>query len=223
MKLRKAVDYTLINDIALMGFDDGKANVIGHDFMDAMKAGLDKSERESKAVVIAGRPGLFSGGFDLKEIGKGPQAASTIMNKGAEMMHRMFSYPKPLIVACTGHAIAAGAFLLLTADNRIGTKGDFKIGLNETSIGATFPVFGIELARTRLSPRYLTRSFVQSELFSASEAINAGFLDQIVEAEDVIETAVNLARSLGELPASAYTSNKLDARKTAISTIGDSL
>ena len=217
------MDYTLINDIALMGFDDGKANVIGHDFMDAMKAGLDKSERESKAVVIAGRPGLFSGGFDLKEIGKGPQAASTIMNKGAEMMHRMFSYPKPLIVACTGHAIAAGAFLLLTADNRIGTKGDFKIGLNETSIGATFPVFGIELARTRLSPRYLTRSFVQSELFSASEAINAGFLDQIVEAEDVIETAVNLARSLGELPASAYTSNKLDARKTAISTIGDSL
>jgi enoyl-CoA hydratase len=145
------------------------------------------------------------------------------MNKGAGMMYRMFSYPKPLVIACTGHAIAAGAFLLLTADNRIGTMGDFKIGLNETSIGATFPVFGVELARARLSPRYLTRSFVQSELFSPDEAINAGFLDQIVEPESVFDTAMGLAWTLAELPSSTYAQNKLDIRKTHLDLMRASL
>ena len=217
------MEYELNENTAVLRFDDGKVNKIGHDFMDAMLEGLDRAEQESKAVVITGRDGLFSGGFDLKDIEKGRDAIKAMMNKGSKMMYRLFSYPQPLIIACTGHAIAAGAFLLLTADNRIGTAGEFNIGLNETSIGSTFPVFGIELARARLNPAYLTRSFVQSEFFSPEDAVSAGFLDQLEPAESVMDKAMVTARRLSELPAKIYAQNKLDIRRPAIAAIQASL
>lgn len=217
------MEYKLNDDVAVLTFDDGKANVIGNAFMDAMIDGLSRAQQEAVAVVITGRTGLLSGGFDLKEIEKGAEAVKAMMKKGSNMFYRLFSHPQPLIIACTGHAIAAGAFLLLTADNRIGAAGNFKIGLNETSIGSTFPVFAIQFARTRLTPAYLTRSFVQSEVFSPEEAMAAGFLDEVQPAESVMDTAMELAQRLGKLPATAYAQNKLDIRKPAIDAIGASL
>lgn len=217
------MEYQLNGDVAVLTFDDGKANAIGNAFMDAMIDGLSRAQQEAAAVVITGRAGLLSGGFDLKEIEKGAEAVKAMMKKGSNMFYRLFSHPQPLIIACTGHAIAAGAFLLLTADNRIGAAGDFKIGLNETAIGSTFPVFGIQFARTRLTPAYLTRSFVQSESFSPEEAMAAGFLDEVQPPESVMETAMDLAQRLGKLPAKAYAQNKLDIRKPAIDAIRASL
>lgn len=215
--------YELIEDTAVLHFDDGKANAMGHDFFDAANEGLDRSEKEAKAVVIAGRTGVLSGGFDLKEINKGAEAAASMMSKGAAFMLRLFSHPQPLIIACTGHAIALGGFLLLTADNRIGAAGDFKIGLTETALGMSFPVFGIELAKARLNPAYLTRSFVQSQVFSPEEAVSAGFLDQVVTSDQVMDTAMAKAKMLSELPGSAYARNKLAIRKSTIDTIRASL
>ena len=217
------MEYELIENTAVLSFDDGKANVIGHDFMKAINEGLDRAEKDAKAVVITGRAGLLSGGFDLKEIEKGASAIKAMMDEGANMFFRLFSHPQPLVIACTGHAIAAGAFLLLTADNRIGTAGEFKIGLNETAIGSTFPVFGVELAKARLNPAYLTRSFVQSQAFSPEEAVRAGFLDQVGPAESLMDTAMALAQRLGELPTSAYAQNKRDIRRPAFATIRASL
>jgi len=217
------VEYQLNGDVAVLTFDDGKANAIGNAFMDAMIDGLSRAQQEAAAVVITGRAGLLSGGFDLKEIEKGAEAVKAMMKKGSNMFYRLFSHPQPLIIACTGHAIAAGAFLLLTADNRIGAAGDFKIGLNETAIGSTFPVFGIQFARTRLTPAYLTRSFVQSESFSPEEAMAAGFLDEVQPPESVMDTAMDLAQRLGKLPARVYAQNKLDIRKPAIDAIRASL
>ncbi len=217
------MEYQLNGDVAVLTFDDGKANAIGNAFMDAMIDGLSRAQQEAAAVVITGRAGLLSGGFDLKEIEKGAEAVKAMMKKGSNMFYRLFSHPQPLIIACTGHAIAAGAFLLLTADNRIGAAGDFKIGLNETAIGSTFPVFGIQFARTRLTPAYLTRSFVQSESFSPEEAMAAGFLDDVQPPESVMETAMDLAQRLGKLPARVYAQNKLDIRKPAIDAIRASL
>lgn len=213
------MDFELTNGTALIRLDDGKVNKIGHDFMDSMFECLDRAAKDAKAVVIAGRPGLLSGGFDLKIIQQGGDAIEAMMNKGSDMMVRLLSHPQPVVIACTGHAIAAGAFMLLTADNRIGTAGDFNIGLNETSIGATFPVFGIQLVNTRLNPRYVTRSFVQSEMFSPDEAVQAGFLDQVLPAEAVMDAALAEARRLAELPAKIYAQNKYDIRKSAIDAI----
>jgi len=217
------VEYQLTENIATLHFDDGKANAIGHDFMDAMFEGLTRAENEAQAVVITGRAGLLSGGFDLKEFEKGRDALQAMLEKGSRMFFRLFSHPQPLVVGCTGHAIAAGAFLLLSADNRIGSSGDFKIGLNETAIGSTFPVFGIQLAKARLNPAYLTRSFVQSEAFSPEEAVQAGFLDALAPADAVLETALATATGLTKLPAKTYAQNKLDIRRSAIAAMEASL
>ena len=217
------MNYEQVEKVAVLHLDDGKANAVSHALMDAVNEGLDRAEQEAQAVVLHGREGVFSAGFDLKEIQKGPDAAQALVGKGAAMFLRMFSLPQPLVIACTGHAIAAGAFMLLSADNRIGAAGDFKIGLNETAIGMNFPVFGLELARARLDPRHQTRAFVQSQLYDPDGAVAAGYLDRVLPPDQVLEGAVAEAAALAELPAGPYAQNKRDLRAAPIAAIEASL
>ena len=217
------IDYDLQDDIAVITLDDGKANAVGYDLIDGVNQGLDRATQNAKAVVIVGRPGMFSGGFDLKELGKGPDAATALVNTGAAMLLRIFSHPQPVIIACTGHAIAAGAFMLLAADTRIGVEGDFKIGLNETAIGMALPTFGLELGRTRLSKRHQTAAVIQAELFNPAGARDAGFLDEVVAADAGLDTAVERATLLAGYPGEAYASNKLGLRQDSIAVIRSSL
>jgi enoyl-CoA hydratase len=213
------MNYELNETVAVLSFDDGKANAVSHDFLDGMNQGLDRAGDAAQAVLVVGKPGVLSAGFDLKEIQKGQDAAAALVEKGARTLLRMFSLPQPLVIACTGHAIAAGAFLLLTADTRIGAAGDFKIGLNETAIGMTFPVFGRELARARLNPGFLTPAFVQSQLYDPADAVFAGFLDRVVAPEQTVDAALETAARLGELPRGSYAQNKRDIRAPFIAAI----
>ncbi len=217
------IEYTCTNDVALLTIDDGKANAVGNNFVAAFEACLDRAGSEAKAVVIMGRPGVFSGGFDLKEFQKGPEATKALVAKGAAMLLRVFSHPQPVIAACTGHAVAAGGFLLLACDTRIGTAGAFKIGLNETAIGMKLPVFGLELAHARLSNRYQTASLIQGHLFDPSAAREAGFLDEVVAADQLKNIALERAGALAKLPDNAYAANKLALREVHIARIRASL
>ena len=139
--------YRMQHKVAVIGLDDGKANAVSHGFVDAMTEGLDRAEKEAAAVVITGRDGVFSAGFDLKELAKGARERTELVNRGAAMLLRLFSLPQPVVVASAGHAIAAGALVLLAADTRIGAAGDFRYGLNETAIGMSLPPFGMEMAK----------------------------------------------------------------------------
>ena len=215
--------FSLEEDIAILRFDDGKANVVSHQFADELCGGLDRAETEAKAVIIIGRPDRFSAGFDLNEFKKGADAAQELLRHGTEMFLKLYRHPQPVIAACTGHAIAAGAFLLLSCDTRIGTKGDFKIGLNETAIGSAFPVFGYELAKSRLSKRHLLAALVQSRLYDPTGAVDAGFLDEIVNADQVESRALTVAQQLSSLPPKSYAKNKQDLRAASISAIQESL
>ncbi|NKC00622.1 MAG: crotonase/enoyl-CoA hydratase family protein [Pseudomonadales bacterium] len=209
--------------VALIKLDDSKANVVGHALIDQVMAGLSQATEDAEAVVVAGRSGLFSAGFDLDEIKKGPDNATKLVNRGAEMLLAMYSHPQPLLAACTGHAIAAGAFMLLACDTRVGSLGDFKIGLNETAIGMSLPVFGHELASARLSKRHLTAAIVQSTLYDPEGAVDAGFLDEAVAADNVLTHTIALANQLGQLPTEAYAKNKRDSRADGIAKIKASL
>lgn len=217
------VEYTQQGDVAVLALDDGKANAVSYAVVEAVTEGLARATKDAKAVVIAGRPGILSGGFDLKELGKGPDAAMALVAKGAAMLLRIFSHPQPVVAACTGHAIAAGAFMLLAADTRIGADGDFKIGLNETAIGMTLPTFGFELGKARLSKRYQTAAVIQAELFDPAGARDVGFLDEVVDADAVLDTALERAMALAGLPAEAYAGNKLALRQDSIAAIRSSL
>ena len=174
---------------------------------------IDKAEQENKIVILTGQPGIFSAGFDLKVMTKSPESAKELVTKGSRLSLRMLSFPKPIIVACSGHAIAKGGFLLLSADYRIGVEGDFKIGLNEVMIGMTMHHAGIAIAKARLAPIYLDRSVNNSEIYNPKDAIKAGFLDVIVSEEHLLPTAIKVAKMFSQLNEKAHAETKVKVRK----------
>lgn len=209
------VKYEGSRDIAVLSIDDGKANALSHEVVKAFNAGLDRAFKESKAVVIVGRPGMLSAGFDLKVMSSGPKAMRALVTEGAELLLRLYTFPKPIVVACTGHAMAAGALLLLASDTRLGVDGEFKIGLNEVSLGMPLPIFGVELARTRLAPTFLERATAQAEIFNPKSAIQVGYLDHLSGSQTIVDDAMEKAERLAKLGASAFEQTRSTLRKAS--------
>lgn len=217
------LNFRLEGNVAVIALDDGKANAVGHAYVEAMNEGLDRAEKEAAAVVITGRPGVFSAGFDLKEIAKGPSEQKALVGSGAQMLLRLFTHPQPVVAASAGHAIAAGALVLLASDTRIGAAGEFKYGLNETAIGMSLPPFGLQMAICRLSKRHQTQAVLQATLYGPEDAQTVGYLDEVVASEVLEKTAIAHATALAELPAKAYAGTKLDLRAAYIEIIKESL
>ena len=206
------VHYELNDAIAILRLDDGKANAVNHALIDGVNNALDQAAHEAKAVVLTGRPGRFSAGFDLSVLQSGPQAGHTLVTAGARMLLKIFTHPQPVVAASTGHVIAAGGFMLLACDTRLGTQGDFKIGLNEVAIGMTLPEFGLMFARERLSKRHFTNAVIQARLYSPTEAVDVGFLDRVCAAETLLDAALSEARHLAALDLPSYSRTKGRAR-----------
>ena len=210
------VHYETAGTVAVLRLDDGKANAISHQLIEEFTDALERAARDAAAVVIAGRPGRFSAGFDLGSMTASADAARTLVTEGCELLLQLYVQPQPVVVACTGHALAAGALVLLTADRRIGAAGDFKIGLNEVAIGLRLPVFAMELARDRLSKRHFTAATVLGRIYGPAEAADVGYLDAVVEPERVVEAALAEAEGLAALPRDAFSETKVLARKALV-------
>lgn len=211
------LQYELNDSVAVLRIDDGKANAVSHAFIDAVNTGLDRAAQEARAALIVGRPNRFSAGFDLSVVRDGgPEAARGLVTAGAEMLMKMYEHPQPLLIACTGHAIAAGALILLAADTRIGAEGDFKIGLNEVAIGMTLPHFLVTLAHERLSKRHLTQAMLQSRLYDPATAVDAGFLDSTCPADTLVEETLKEASRLAELRTEIYRDAKMRNRRSVV-------
>jgi enoyl-CoA hydratase len=218
------LDYELNDSVAILRIDDGKANAVSHAFIAAVNAGLDRAAQEARAAVIVGRLRRFSAGFDLSVVQDGgPEAARGLVTAGAEMLMKMYVHPQPLLIACTGHAIAAGALMLLAADTRIGAEGDFKIGLNEVAIGMPLPHFLVTLARERLSKRHLTQATIQARLYDPAGAVDAGFLDRACPADTLVEETLKEADQLAKLRPEVYRDAKIRNRGAVADEVLDTL
>ena len=218
--MTQLASYELSDQVAIITMDDGKANAFGPDMIATVDAHLERAGGEAKAVILTGRPGIFSGGFDLKVIRGGDAAAGRAMSlAGARLMMRLYGLPQPLVVAAPGHAIALGAFCLLTGDYRIGIEGDFRIGLNETAIGMSLPPFGLMLAQERLSKRHLARAAIGATLFGPLEARDAGFLDEVVAVADLPAAARAAADRLVALDGTSYAAVKNALRGESIAAV----
>ena len=211
--MNEFVTYQSEENYALITIKNGKANAISHEVIEGLNAGLDKAATENKVVVLTGQNGIFSGGFDLKVMTKSPEAAKELVTKGSKLSLKMLSFPQPIIIACSGHAIAKGAFLLLSADYRIGVEGDFKIGFNEVMIGMTMHNAGIAIAKSRLSEVYVNRSVNNSEIYNPKDAVKAGFLDLIVPADHLLPTTIKVASMFAKLNKKAHVATKLKVRQ----------
>lgn len=210
--MNQVVSYESKGAYAIITLQNGKVNAISHEVIDGLHLYLDQALAEDKIVILTGQAGIFSAGFDLKVMTASPESAKELVTKGSKLSLRMLSFPKPIIVACSGHAIAKGAFLLLSADYRIGVEGDFKIGLNEVQIGMTMHNAGIAIAKFRLSENYLNRSVNNAELFTPNDAINAGFLDTLVSQDNLLATAEKIAGLFHKLHPKAHAETKLKVR-----------
>ena len=217
--MNEFVIYQSEENYAIITIQNGKANAISHEVIEGIHACLDEAEKHQKVVILTGSSGIFSAGFDLKVMMKSPESAKELVTKGSELSLRMLSFSTPIIIACNGHAIAKGAFLLLSADYRIGVEGDFKIGLNEVMIGMTMHHAGIAIAKARLSEVYLNRSINNSEIYTPKEAINAGFLDAIVPESELISVAISVALQMSKINFKAHAATKLKVRKAHLENI----
>lgn len=206
------VQITEEEHYSLIQMDDGKANALSFAMLQQLGAALDQAQQVGKVVIIAGRAGKFSAGFDLSVMSQGGDAMVDLLRQGAELSRRVLNFDTPVILAASGHALAMGALLLLSADYRIGISGNYKIGLNEVAIGMTMPHFGVELARARLSKRYLNNALGLATVYDSPGALEAGYLDEVVDAEQLLPRVVALAEQFSALNMEAHKNTKARVR-----------
>ena len=215
------VSYEKSAGVATVSMDDGKVNVMSTAMLSELTAAFERAEKDGVIVILTSAlPGIFSAGFDTKILArKDPQEVFDMVRLGAELAARVLAFPHPVVAACPGHAYPMGAFLLLASDMRIGADGPYRIGLNEVAIGIPVPTFGLELARHRLLPAYLQRTALTGEMFAPSEAMTAGFLDRVVAAENLRETADAIAAVLRKIDFPSHASTKARLRRTSLAAV----
>ena len=190
------VNYQLDGKVATITLQNGKVNAMSPDHIAAINGALDQAEQDKAIVMIVGQPGIFSAGFDLKVFQANPVNGVEMVKAGSTLCRRLLAFPTPVIGVCTGHSVAQGCFTLMACDYRVGVDGPFQLGLNEVQIGMTMHHFGIELPRARLTPSYFQRSVNNAQMYSPAEAVEGGFLDKIVPADDLMKTAMAEAQRL---------------------------
>ncbi len=221
------VSYEVRDRIAFATIDNGKANALSPAVIaalgDALARAEDAGEDAVGALLVTGTPGMLSGGFDLAVMRSGAEAAGRLVTDGGELFARMFGSPIPVVVACSGHAIAAGALMLLGADARVGARGEFRIGLIETQLGMVLPRWAVELSRERLSVRHFQQATVGARIYDPDGAADAGFLDTVVPPEALLDTATAEARRWAELPRSAYRGQVMMNRGDRLGRLADAI
>jgi enoyl-CoA hydratase len=212
----KNVDFSREEGVAIIRMDDGKANALGLEMIRTLEEALERARTEASAVVLTGRVGRFSGGFDLNVLMSDYEAALDLVETAGRLFMRIYEHPQPVVAACSGHAVAGGAVLLMCADERLCAEGKFRIGLTEVSIGMPPPLFVVDLARDRLSALHRSQAVIGSRVYDPPGAVEAGFIDRVVPADHLLSEAVKKAARLAELPAGAYADTKLRLRRPTL-------
>jgi enoyl-CoA hydratase len=210
------VTYDLNEGIATVTMDDGKVNALSPQMLTDLHVAVERAATDGALVVLIGRENMFSAGFDLRSLTGGGKDAFAMLRAGFELSHRLLSHPKPVVISCSGHAVAMGVFLLLSGDYRIGAAGPYRIVANEVSIGLPMPRAAIEICRQRLTPAHFNRAVILAETYSPDSAVAAGFLDEVVEAPRLPEASHNAAARLAKLNMDAHAVSKLRVRDQAL-------
>jgi enoyl-CoA hydratase len=219
------VNYEQSESVATITLDDGKVNVLSPAMQQNLNEALDRAEQaaaagEVKAVVLAGNQKVLSAGFDLAVFNSGDAAAALgMLSGGFELSIRLLTFPVPIIIAATGPAIAMGSFMLLSGDHRVGSAKT-KCQANEVAIGMVLPISAIEIMRMRLTRATYQRAVSMAATFVGDDAVAGGWLDELVEPEQVLARAQQVAaEAAATLHAKAHRASKLKARADAIMAI----
>ena len=221
--MERILSYDLTDGVARMTMDDGKVNALSPAMFAQLNAAFDRAAADEAVVMLSGRQGVFSAGFDLKVLSAGDSEAESMVRAGFELAARLLDFPMPVLTVAPGHVIAMGAFLMMASDYRLGTTGPFRITCNEVKLGLTMPQAAIELCRPRLAPAPFYRAMTLSEVFSPQEAVSAGFLDRTVPSDRLEETAGVIVAALKELDLDAYRHTKQRVRGTVSQAVKEAI
>jgi enoyl-CoA hydratase len=221
--MSELVKYEKGETFSTITMDDGRANVMSIGMLEALNGALDRAEADKAIVLLCGREKIFSGGFDLATFQQGKEPLFNMLKAGAETAERMLGFPQPIVVACSGHAVAMGVFVLLAGDVRIGAHAEYRIHANEVEIGLTLPRFAVEMCRQRLTPAAFNRATILAQPYNPEQGVEAGFLDRLVPREALLVAAREEAASLGRLNRGAHTGTKLRVRALALKRLREAI
>lgn len=212
------VRTTSAGGITTITMDDGKVNALSPTMQQAVHAGLDVAEAAGDAVVLTGREGRFSAGYDLS-LSNDPAAFVDQVRTGFELCERVLAFPNPVVIAATGHAIAGGLFLLLCGDYRLAADGPFKFTANEVAIGLPIPTAAVEICRQRLSPAAFARAIPIAEVFTVDDVVAAGVVERVVPAGELAGAAREVAERFAAFDRRAHQIAKERTRRQALDAI----
>ena len=207
----RTVHATLREDgILEVRLDDGGPNVLRPDVLDDLARAF--TEHPDAPVLLRGREGMFSAGLDLRwMVAHTPVEIGQLLRACGQALMTVWTHPRPVVAAVTGHAIAAGTMLAMAADHIVAAT-DSTWGFNETTNGMEIPRFGIHLAAARLTPRDLDVLLIPGERIGAARAVEVGMADVLVAADAVVPRAEARLAELAALPPAAYAGNKARLR-----------
>jgi len=196
-------------NVSIITLDDGKANVFSPEMSQQIDECLDQVATEEGCLVITGKEGMFSGGLDLKIIQSGDiERIQEMSSKAFKLLARIFSFPRPVIAACSGHAVALGTFLLCCCDYRIGVKGEFMLGANEMRTNMVIPTPILELIKFRVSNTHKYRAVLGAEMYKLEDSISAGLIDEVVGQDLLMTTVTEKANDLATMGHPSYSMTK---------------
>jgi len=212
------------SDISIIKLDDGKANAFSYDMLFQLNELLAKVPRDSGALVITGREGLFSGGFDLKTLATGDMEKITKMVQlGYNLLLELFSFDRPIVAAVSGHSIALGLFVTCSADYRIAIDGKYVCQANEVRNNMDIPTQIMEILKARVNKKYFYPAVYHSDAYSVQESIEVGFIDEVVSEDQFMERAMEKAKELATLPHPFYANTKKTAQEDVRQKIADAI
>lgn len=219
------IECAIAGGVATVVMNDGKVNVMTFEMLEALDNAVRRARKAEAILVIrSGARRAFSAGFDVKVLASGDaDAARRMLNAGARILVNLLGHPHPVVSICEGHAYPMGAFLLLASDYRIGANSDYRVGLNEVTIGIPVPDFALSLVKSRVPANYLTRVTALGRMLTPAEALNAGFLDQVVAPIDIAAIVEALTNELRGINHAAHASTKRRLRADVIAEIEQSL
>lgn len=212
------ITHTQESGVHILSMDDGKVNALNKEKLDALVAALGDCAANFGPVVIKGRKGIFSAGFDLKGFAAGPETALAQLQAGKDAILAILRHPAPVVTVCEGHAYPMGAFLMLAADRAIGVEGDFIAGMNESAIGMALPIYPMILGAARLNSTG-RKAVATSQLFDPHQAREVGYFDDVVATADLDTLLAKVLDELKALNPGAFNANKSAMNKQLIADI----
>jgi enoyl-CoA hydratase len=207
--------------IAVLRMAHGKASALDLEFCDALTRQLEDCRRSaSAALVLTGSGTIFSAGVDLLRVvdGGAPYVAA-FLPAVSRTFETLFAFPKPVVAAVNGHAIAGGCVMACASDARLMAKGPGRIGIPELLVGVPFPIVPLEIMRFAAAPQYLQSLAYRGVTLSADDAVAHGLVDEAVEGDQLLDAAVAMAGRLAALPPAVFAMTKHEIRAIALQRI----